>query len=63
MAPKVSDTFSWRIARAKNLLTETDIDRLACVALLCIDNMNVSPFYISCSTFSSLALLILQTTL
>lgn len=42
MARKVSDTFSWRIAKAKDLLTETDIDRLACVALLCIDNVNVS---------------------
>jgi hypothetical protein len=46
MARKVNDIFSWRIAKAKDLLTETDIDRLVCVALLCLDNMNVSTFYI-----------------
>jgi len=53
MSRKVSDNFSWRIAKAKDLLTEIDIDRLACVALLCIDNMNVSTFYISCFSFAS----------
>jgi hypothetical protein len=47
MAPSKSndggkEKFSWKAARAKSLLTQTQIERLAALAVLCLGELPVS---------------------
>jgi hypothetical protein len=47
MAPKAGERFSWRVVKAKTLLGQADIERLAGIALLHLDQLHACSITIS----------------